>query len=159
MDDKEAMFRRSIIVFFTFKFSTLSYRTQEIHLKISNYICRLAKEQLKPIDGLYKLRKWIEDRGLKRAAVTNAPRSNAELMISFLGLTDFFEAIIIGSECERAKPFPDPYLKALELLKVSKDHTIIFEVIISPRLVPPCSDCLLCCDISSNTRYNIPNMM
>ncbi|KAI5655841.1 hypothetical protein M9H77_33028 [Catharanthus roseus] len=97
VDDKEAMFRR------------------------------LAKEQLKPIDGLYKLRKWIEDRGLKRAAVTNAPRSNAELMISLLGLTDFFEAIIIGSECERAKPFPDPYLKALELLKVSKDHTIIFE--------------------------------
>lgn len=83
---------------------------------------------MKAIDGLYKLKKWIEDRGLKRAAVTNAPRPNAELMISLLGLTDFFEAVIVGSDCERAKPFPDPYLKALEVLKVSKDHTIIFEV-------------------------------
>lgn len=83
---------------------------------------------MKPIDGLCKLKKWIEDRGLKRAAVTNAPRPNAELMIEILGLSDFFNAVIVGSECEHAKPFPDPYLKALEMLKVSKDHTIIFEV-------------------------------
>lgn len=89
---------------------------------------RLAKEQLKPIDGLYKLKKWIEDRGLKRAAVTNAPRENAELMVSILGLSDFFEVVIVGSECEHAKPHPDPYLKALQMLNVSKEHTFIFEV-------------------------------
>ncbi|KAJ7952633.1 haloacid dehalogenase-like hydrolase domain-containing protein Sgpp [Quillaja saponaria] len=88
---------------------------------------RLVGEQLKPVNGLYKLRKWIEDRGLKRAAVTNAPRANAELMVSILGLSDFFDTLIIGSDCEHAKPFPDPYLKALEVLKVSKDHTFIFE--------------------------------
>lgn len=65
---------------------------------------------------------------MKRAAVTNAPRLNAELMISILGLSDFFECVILGDDCERAKPFPDPYLKALEVLKVSKDHTFICEV-------------------------------
>uniref|UniRef100_A0A5B6Z3G5 Haloacid dehalogenase-like hydrolase domain-containing protein Sgpp n=1 Tax=Davidia involucrata TaxID=16924 RepID=A0A5B6Z3G5_DAVIN len=97
LDDKEAMFRR------------------------------LAKEQLKPVNGLYKLKKWVEDRGLKRAAVTNAPRPNAELMISILGLSDFFDSLILGSDCEHAKPFPDPYLKALEVLKVSKDHTFVCE--------------------------------
>lgn len=88
---------------------------------------RLARENLKPIDGLDKVKNWIQDRGLRRAAVTNAPRPNAEMMIQVLGLADFFEAVIVGSECVRAKPFPDPYLKALEVLKVSKDHTIIFE--------------------------------
>lgn len=97
MEDKEAMFRR------------------------------LAKEQLKPLNGLYKIKKWIEDRGLKRAAVTNAPRANAELMISTLGLSDFFHAVILGDDCEHAKPYPDPYLKAIEVLKVSKDHTFICE--------------------------------
>ncbi|KAF5735453.1 haloacid dehalogenase-like hydrolase domain-containing protein Sgpp [Tripterygium wilfordii] len=88
---------------------------------------RLVPQQLTPINGLYKLKKWIEDRGLKRAAVTNAPRLNAELMISTLGLSDFFEAVIIGDDCEHAKPHPEPYLNALEVLKVSKDHTVIFE--------------------------------
>ncbi|CAA7406691.1 unnamed protein product [Spirodela intermedia] len=97
MDDKEAMFRR------------------------------LAAEKLKPVEGLHKLCRWIEDRRLKRAAVTNAPRANAELMISILGLSDFFEVLVVGSECERAKPFPDPYLKALKLIGASSDHTFVFE--------------------------------
>lgn len=89
---------------------------------------RLVVEQLKPIDGLTKLVNWIKDRGLKRAAVTNAPRANAELMISMLGLTEFFQAIIVGSECEHAKPHPAPYLKGLEAIGASKEHTFIFEV-------------------------------
>ncbi|KAJ4836390.1 hypothetical protein Tsubulata_021512 [Turnera subulata] len=88
---------------------------------------KLASEQLKPLNGLYKVKKWIEDHGLKRAAVTNAPRENAELMISRLGLSDFFDTLILGDECEHAKPHPEPYLKALKVLNVSKEHTFIFE--------------------------------
>ncbi|KAJ8755114.1 hypothetical protein K2173_018912 [Erythroxylum novogranatense] len=88
---------------------------------------RLASQQLKAIDGLYKLKEWVEMRGLKRAAVTNAPKPNAELMISTLGLTDFFQAVILGDDCEHGKPHPEPYLKALEVLKVSKDHAFVCE--------------------------------
>ena len=61
--------------------------------------------------------------------MTNAPRANAELVLSLLGLTSFFPVLVIGSECERAKPSPDPYLKALDLIGASPDHTFIFEVI------------------------------
>ncbi|XP_064953471.1 haloacid dehalogenase-like hydrolase domain-containing protein Sgpp [Musa acuminata AAA Group] len=89
---------------------------------------RLVSKQLKAIEGLHKLCKWVKDRGLKHAAVTNAPRPNAELMISMLGLIDFFDAAVIGSKCQRAKLFPDPYLKALEKLNVSVEHTFIVEV-------------------------------
>lgn len=89
---------------------------------------RLAADQLKPVNGLHKLCKWVEDRGWKRAVVTNAPRENAELMISILGLSDFFDLLVVGSECARAKPFPDPYLKALQVIKASPNHTFVFEV-------------------------------
>uniref|UniRef100_A0ACD5TM70 Uncharacterized protein n=1 Tax=Avena sativa TaxID=4498 RepID=A0ACD5TM70_AVESA len=89
--------------------------------------CRLAAGQLKGLDGLQDLCTLIEGRNLKRAAVTNAPRANAEFMLSLLGLTSFFPVLVIGSECERAKPSPDPYLKALELIGASPDHTFIFE--------------------------------
>ncbi|XP_062174028.1 haloacid dehalogenase-like hydrolase domain-containing protein Sgpp isoform X2 [Alnus glutinosa] len=88
---------------------------------------RLASEQLESVKGLHKLRKWIEERGLKRAAVTSAPRPNAELLISMLGLSDFFEIVVLGDECERQKPFPDSYLKALQALEVSNKHTFVFE--------------------------------
>ncbi|KAL9385796.1 hypothetical protein Peur_022806 [Populus x canadensis] len=88
---------------------------------------RLASEQLQPMKGLQKLCKWIEDCGLRRAAVTNAPRSNAELLISMLGLSDFFEILVLASECDRVKPFPDPYLKALQELDISHKHAFVFE--------------------------------
>lgn len=52
-------------------------------------------------------------------------------MISKLGLNDFFQAVILGSECEHPKPHPGPYLKALEVLNVSKEHTLVFEDSIS----------------------------
>ncbi|XP_015956498.1 haloacid dehalogenase-like hydrolase domain-containing protein Sgpp [Arachis duranensis] len=65
---------------------------------------KLAKEQVKPLNGFDKVREWIESCGLKRAAVTNAPRANAEYMISLLGLSNFFQAVIIGGECKHAKP-------------------------------------------------------
>lgn len=89
---------------------------------------RLVAEDMRPVAGLDKLCKWVEDHGLRRAAVTNAPRSNADLMLSLLGLNEFFELVVIGSECERAKPFPDPYLKALQGLGITSDHTFVFEV-------------------------------
>lgn len=83
---------------------------------------------MKPVTGLDKLCKWVEDHGIRRAAVTNAPRENVELIISVLGLGSFFELVVLASECERAKPFPDPYLKALERLGVSSEHAFVFEV-------------------------------
>ncbi|PON56746.1 HAD hydrolase, subfamily IA [Parasponia andersonii] len=88
---------------------------------------RLAAEQLKPVKGLHYLCKWIDERGLKRAAVTNAPRPNVDLIISMLNLSSFFKIIVLGNECERAKPFPDPYLKGLQALEVSHEHTFVFE--------------------------------
>ncbi|CAN6172129.1 unnamed protein product [Urochloa humidicola] len=88
---------------------------------------RYAGEGLREIAGLTELCRWAGDRGLKRAAVTNAPRANAELMISILGLSDFFNLIVTAEECERSKPFPDPYLKALHLLGASPEHTLVFE--------------------------------
>ena len=49
-------------------------------------------------------------------AVTNAPRPNAELMLTSLGLDGYFEHVVIGTECIRAKPHPDPYLEGMRLV-------------------------------------------
>lgn len=89
---------------------------------------RLAAQTLEPVKGLHRFCKWVEDRGLHRAAVTNAPRVNAELMIESLGLTEFFELLVVGSECNRGKPFPDPYLKALNHFGISSSEAFALEV-------------------------------
>ena len=59
--------------------------------------------------------------------MTNAPRANAEQMIAALGLTSFFEHLIIGSECKQAKPFPDPYVLGLEKLGVIAEEAFAVE--------------------------------
>ena len=87
----------------------------------------MAAEQLEPLKGLPRLCDLLRSRGIRRAAVTNAPRANAELMIRAVGLDGFFEELIIGAECVRAKPDPEPYLEGLRRLGCAAEDAIAFE--------------------------------
>lgn len=77
--------------------------------------------------GLTEFLQWLDARQLRRAAVTNAPRDNTLMMLSALGLDGYFEAVVLGEECERAKPHPDPYLKGLQLLGLQPHEAIVIE--------------------------------
>ena len=86
-------------------------------------------ERLRPLPGLVDFMKLLEGKGtnIRKAAVSNAPRANAELMVSVLGLDLSFETIVVGDECERAKPFPDPYLEGMRRLGIEPRETLAFE--------------------------------
>ena len=80
--------------------------------------------------GLDKLRNWIDSNNIRKAAVTNAPRLNAEAILSGIGYEEWFSKdapIIIGDECEKPKPDPCPYLTACQLLQVNPEDCIVFE--------------------------------
>ena len=89
----------------------------------------LAAEQLSSLvtPGLAHLLRHLEANGVRCAAVTNAPRANAELMLSSIDRLAFFEPLIIGDECVHAKPHPEPYLAAMRALGVSADECIAVE--------------------------------
>ena len=60
-----------------------------------------------------------------------------DIMLASLGLRDSFEVIVIGEECTRPKPYPDPYLEAAQKLGMSPSDVIIaFED--SPSGENPC---------------------
>ncbi|KAF9687635.1 hypothetical protein SADUNF_Sadunf02G0113700 [Salix dunnii] len=63
---------------------------------------RLVSEQLQPMKGLQKLSKCIEECRLRRAAVTNAPISDTELLISMLG-SSFIKVFVLLGLCFRDK--------------------------------------------------------
>lgn len=66
--------------------------------------------------GLTAFLDWMDAEGIRRVAVTNAPRENIEVMMEGLGIRSRFEKIVLGDECTRPKPFPDPYLEGLAYL-------------------------------------------
>ncbi|CUH77653.1 HAD family hydrolase [Tropicibacter naphthalenivorans] len=67
------------------------------------------------------------DNDWPRAVVTNAMRLNAEAMLEAVGQRHAFEVMVIGEECPRGKPAPDPYLEAMRQLGVSPADCIAFE--------------------------------
>lgn len=83
--------------------------------------------QLKPLSGVSQILAWTDELGLKRAVVTNAPRLNAQFMLSVLGLTDTFPTVILGEDAVAGKPDPAPYQLALRHLGIAPESAIAFE--------------------------------
>jgi HAD superfamily hydrolase (TIGR02253 family) len=64
-------------------------------------------------------------RGLKLAVVTDAPRLQAWLRLCQLNLHHFFDVVITYEDTKKRKPDPEPFEKALEILKVNYHETIM----------------------------------
>jgi HAD superfamily hydrolase (TIGR01509 family) len=69
----------------------------------------------------------VDSRQIKRVAVTNAPRANTELMLRALRLDGWFSHVVLGEECSRPKPFPDPYIQGLHALGLTSSEALVFE--------------------------------
>lgn len=110
--------------------SLLPHRSTEDHVAFADEkeatFRRLALD-LKPLAGLVELLDWADERGVRIALVTNAPRLNAEHMLDVLGITERFHVQITIDQVERGKPDPLPYLTALKRLGVRAEEAIAFE--------------------------------
>jgi HAD superfamily hydrolase (TIGR01509 family) len=88
---------------------------------------RLAQAGLHPLDGLLDLLDTCDAAGLPYAAVTNAPRANADLILKAIGIRERFKTIVIGEELEHGKPHPMPYLEGLRRLDADASLSVAFE--------------------------------
>lgn len=80
-----------------------------------------------PMPGAEALLDRAGKAGWQVGVVTNAPRDNAEHMLRAIGLRDAFDVLVIGEECARGKPDPEPYLAAMRALGVPPEVCIAFE--------------------------------
>ncbi|MBN2891494.1 MAG: beta-phosphoglucomutase [Bacteroidales bacterium] len=62
----------------------------------------------------------------KKIALGSASK-NAKQILKSTNLLNFFDAIVDGNEVSKAKPDPEVFLKAAELLKVNPQNCIVFE--------------------------------
>jgi HAD superfamily hydrolase (TIGR01509 family) len=87
----------------------------------------LVAGQIEPLPGLMTLLDRADAAGIPMVAVTNAPRLNAELLLSGLGITERFKAIVIGDELAHGKPHPLPYQEGLRFVGASAAASVAFE--------------------------------
>ena len=79
------------------------------------------------IEGAYDFIKTVKKLGYYICIVTNCNRDTCMSIIKYMKIDKYINYIVIGNECTHPKPYPDPYLKAITLLKTSANRVIIFE--------------------------------
>jgi HAD superfamily hydrolase (TIGR01509 family) len=87
----------------------------------------LASGGVAPMPGLMALLDLADREGIPCAAVTNAPRANAEMMLAGLGITHRFKALVIGDELAHGKPHPMPYLEGMRAIGAKPEVSVAFE--------------------------------
>ncbi len=88
---------------------------------------KLVAGKIQPVPGLMALLTRADRAGIPMVAVTNAPRANAEMLLSGLGIMHRFKALVIGDELRHGKPHPMPYLEGMRAVSAAPDLSLAFE--------------------------------
>jgi phosphoglycolate phosphatase len=88
---------------------------------------KLVSGRIQPLPGLMTLLALADRANVPMGAVTNAPRLNAEMLLSGLGIADRFKVLVIGDELPHGKPHPMPYLEGLRAVRAAPDASLAFE--------------------------------
>lgn len=91
----------------------------------------VAQEGPPMLKGLPEALTTAKELGVRAIAVTNAQRGAGEASIASLRAAipaaDIIEGLVIGAECTRAKPHPDPYIEGMRQLGVTPSECLVFE--------------------------------
>ena len=82
--------------------------------------------QTQPVE--FVVRHLIAHAGkLPVAIVTGGSRRTVSKTLNVLGISKHIDLMVCSGETERGKPYPDPFLKAAELLQVAPQKCLVFE--------------------------------
>lgn len=83
-------------------------------------------EKTLPIDFVVAHLKAHHGR-VKIAVVSGGSRRTVTKTLTVLGIVDLIEVMVCAGETPNGKPFPDPFLRAAELLGVAPERCFVFE--------------------------------
>jgi beta-phosphoglucomutase-like phosphatase (HAD superfamily)/choline kinase len=104
----------------------INITVDEIMEKKDNYFSNFI-DDIEIVAGALEFMYTLKSLAHKISIVTNSNRKTAELIIHTIGVGHIIDHLVIGGECERAKPWSDPYLKAINYFSVDAKRCFIFE--------------------------------
>lgn len=84
----------------------------------------VKQRKVEPSLGAKELLEYLDKNNIKMAVASSSDEFYVEEVLNYLGIRKYFTAICGGDKIEKAKPFPDVYLKALDLCGVKKENAI-----------------------------------
>jgi beta-phosphoglucomutase len=94
--------------------------------KQANFLHRVAGH-IRPLPGAISLIQSLKEHGIKQAIASSAPKGNIEIITRALGIEDYFQAIVFGTEVPEGKPSPQIFLLAAQKLEVKPADCIVLE--------------------------------
>ena len=85
----------------------------------------LQDVQLKP--GAAALLSWLKTEGVAVVLATSSVRERAVEVLTRLGVVQYFDDMVFGTEIERGKPWPDIFLKAAEKAHAAPADCLVLE--------------------------------
>jgi len=86
-----------------------------------------AISELKPDLQKIELFKELRDRGYKLACASNSIRRSVLVMLAKIGIIEYMDLIISNEDVKNSKPHPEMYWKAMSMMGVLPEETLIVE--------------------------------
>ncbi|MGO5052537.1 HAD family hydrolase [Lachnospiraceae bacterium LCP25S3_G4] len=100
----------------------------EFNEKTRAVFCEIVKQEgmsMKP--GLQELLKYTKEKGLRTAVATSSREEHATQMLKEAGIYENFNAMVFGDIVKNAKPDPEIYLTACELIALDPSECLALE--------------------------------
>ena len=95
------------------------------NLKDQYFIEEIDKIEI--IQGAVEFLNQLKKLNYPIGIVTNCNRKSAEAILKKIKIDLLIDYLVIGDECEKSKPYPDPYLNAIQYFNIQHNEVIIFE--------------------------------
>lgn len=88
----------------------------------------IAKGKVEPFKSMDRMIKKLREKGLKTAVASSADIRKVSISLKAVGLdTELFDAIISADQVSEAKPAPDLFLKAAEILNITPECCVALD--------------------------------
>jgi beta-phosphoglucomutase len=116
-------------VFFDYVSNTLDKKRQntDFYQNAKKLIFEEIIDELKLIEGFFPFHEKVKESGLRTALVSSTSLYSLAVVDKKYNVSGMFDLVITEADTDLHKPYPDPYLKALEKLPASTESSVVIE--------------------------------
>lgn len=105
----------------------LPHSVEELLFKYMGLVAEVYADSVELKDGARELLLHLQDRSVKIALVTSAPKLMAQQILGANSLLTFFEQVVTGDQVRQSKPDPEIYRMAVNKMQVPAENAVAIE--------------------------------